>query len=200
KYIISGSNLVTEGILPKAWGYDASDFYHIKSVHKKFGTQKIKTFPSLTLVKYFYYMLMRGVKKINLLNYVEYNKALAIEELTTKVGWEYYGGKHYESIFTQFFQAHVLPVKFGFDKRRAHLSTLVCSNQITREEAMSELSKPLYNPELLKMHIEYLQKKWELTDKEYIEIMSAPPKKHENYPNNRKWIDFALKIKKILNA
>jgi N-acetyl sugar amidotransferase len=195
KYLISGSNLVTEGILPPAWGYDASDFYHIKAIHKMFGKKAIKTFPYLSLTNFFYYMMIRKVKKINILNYIDYNKQNAIKELEEKVGWQYYGGKHYESVFTQFFQAYVLPTKFGFDKRRAHLSSLICSGQITREQALSELEKPLYNETLLQEHIDYITKKWEIAREEFERIMSLPSKKHEDYPSNKKWMERAVRLK-----
>lgn len=198
KYLISGSNLVTEGILPPAWGYDASDFHHIKAIHKKFGTIPFKTFPHLSLLNFFYYRILRRVKKINLLNYIDYNKENAIKEMEEKVGWQYYGGKHYESVFTQFFQAYVLPVKFGFDKRRAHLSSLICSGQITRENALMQLQKPLYDPALLEEHINYIIKKWGITRQEFDQIMSLPPKKHEDYPSNKKWVERAVRIKNKL--
>ncbi len=198
KYLVSGSNIVTEGILPPAWGYDASDFQHIKAIHKIFGTKKIKTYPYLSLSHFFYYVMVRKVKKVNILNYIEYNKEAAIKELEKKVGWQYYGGKHYESVFTQFFQAHVLPVKFGFDKRRAHLSSLICSEQITRDEALEELKKPLYDVNQLREHINYITKKWEITPEEFERIIRLPPKKHEDYPTNQKWMERALKFKTIL--
>lgn len=198
KYLISGSNIVTEGILPKSWGYDASDFKHIKAIHKKFGTKKFKTFPKLTLINYFYYMLIRKVKKVNILNLVDYSKEKAIQTLEREVGWQYYGGKHYESIFTQFFQAYVLPTKFGFDKRKAHLSSLICSGQITREEALLELQEPLYDLNVLETHIEYVIKKWEITRDDFEKIMKLPPKKHTDYPTNKKIMNFALKVKRFI--
>lgn len=198
KYLISGSNLVTEGILPKSWGYDASDYKHIKSIHKIFGNKKIKTFPRLTLFNYFYFMLIRKVKKVNILNYIEYSKEMAIKTLEEKIGWEYYGGKHYESVFTQFFQAYVLPVKFGFDKRKAHLSTLICSGQMTRDQALLELEKPLYEANLLAEHKDYLLKKWGITKQEFEDIMNQAPKSHYDYPTNKKIMDLALRVKRLL--
>jgi hypothetical protein len=140
-------------------------------------------------------MMLKGVKKINILNYIDYNKSSAIEELNKNVGWQYYGGKHFESVFTQFFQAYVLPKKFGFDKRRAHLSTLICSDQMTRQQALAELEKPLYDEKLLNEHREYVIKKWELTQEEFETIMNLPPKKHEDYPTNKFWMNIALQIK-----
>lgn len=198
KYLISGSNIVTEGILPESWGYDASDFYHIRSIHKRFGTQKFKTFPKLTMLDYVYYMSVKKVGKVNILNYLDYSKEKAISELETNIGWKYYGGKHYESIFTQFFQAYVLPTKFGFDKRRAHLSTLICSGQISRGQALEEMEKPLYDQDLLNEHIAYVLKKWELSENQFQQIMNMPPARHEDYPSNKKWMELALSVKRKL--
>jgi N-acetyl sugar amidotransferase len=197
-YILSGSNIVTEGILPSSWGYDASDFRHIKEIHKLFGKKRIKTFPRLTLTSYFYFLLIRRMKKVNILNYLDYSKEVAIQTLEREVGWEYYGGKHFESVFTQFFQAYVLPTKFGFDKRKAHLSSLICSGQISRARALEELKMPLYSESQLTEHKEYLLKKWEISAEEFDTIMSEIPKNHMDYPNNKKLIDLALKIKRKL--
>jgi hypothetical protein len=140
-------------------------------------------------------MMIRKVKKINLLNFIDYNKETAIKELEENVGWQYYGGKHYESIFTQFFQAYVLPTKFGFDKRRAHLSSLICSGQISREDAILELKNPLYETTQLEEHINYIIKKWEISKEEFEHIMNLPPKKHEDYPSNKKWVETAIRMK-----
>ena len=200
EYLIAGSNIVTEGIMPAAWGYDASDFRHIKKVHKLFGKAKIKTLPRLTVFNYFYYMFIRRVKKVNILNYLDYSKEKAIKTLEKEVDWRYYGGKHYESIFTQFFQAHVLPTKFGFDKRRAHLSSLICSGEITKDQALKELQLPLYSEELLAEHRQYMQKKWEITSDEFELIMRAKPKRHDDYPSNKKLIKIALRIKHVLTS
>ncbi len=197
KYIFSGSNYVTEGILPTAWGYDASDYYHIKKVHKIFGSKKIKTFPKMPLLKYFDNLIIKGIKKIPILNYLDYNKSDAIKELNKKVGWKYYGGKHYESVFTQFFQAHVLPHKFKIDKRKAHLSTLICSGQISKDEALMELEKPLYDKSLLDEHTQYFLKKFEISKNEYNTIMEQKPLQHLHYPSNNYLIQKALKFKKL---
>lgn len=200
KYLISGSNVVTEGILPEAWGYDASDFYHIRRIHRRFGKVSFRTFPKLSLADYFLHMMVWRVKKVNILNYLDYSKEKAIRELESEVGWQYYGGKHYESVFTQFFQAYVLPQKFGFDKRKAHLSTLICSGQITREEALKQLQEPLYDERQLREHKEYMLKKWGISRELFEEIMSLPPKRHEDYPSNRRLMAIALKAKKLIKV
>ena len=118
---------------------------------------------------------------MNILNFVDYNKAEAKKTITAELGWRDYGGKHYESNFTKFFQAYILPEKFKIDKRKAHLSTLIFSNQITKEEALEELEKPLYKPEELELEKEFVLKKFGLTDKEWQDIMNTPPRSHYDF-------------------
>lgn len=186
KYIISGHNYATESILPKAWGFDAMDTTHIKGIHKKFG--KLKKFGSYPLIGFIdYYLISRYLKKIQsirFLNLIDYNKKEAMELLQKEYGWRYYGGKHYESRFTKFFQSYYLPTRFGFDKRKAHLSSLIVSGQLTREEALVELSKPLYNDFELEEDKEYIRKKLDLSADEFNEILTQPLKTYKDYPSN----------------
>jgi hypothetical protein len=121
---------------------------------------------------------------LNPLNYMDYNKEEAIKVLEKEVGWQYYGGKHYESRFTKLFQAHILPVKFGYDKRKAHLSSLIVAGQITREEAIKELDKSLYDVQELEEDIIYFINKIGITREEFDKIMSLPPRKHEDFKTN----------------
>lgn len=194
KYIILGSNIVTEGILPPSWGYDCTDLRHIKGIYKKFGKRRhLKTYPTISLLDYAYYIFAKKMKKVRILNYINYNKNEAMELLTSKLGWKYYGGKHYESIFTRFFQGYYLPEKFGFDKRRAHLSTLICSRQIIREEALQEMCKDPYPPGQLKEDREYVIKKFGLTEEEWENIMSLPIKSFKDYPSNY-WLSTKLRL------
>jgi N-acetyl sugar amidotransferase len=185
KYIMNGSNMATESILPTAWGYDASDSSHLLGIHKRFGTIPLKTYPTCNLYKtVLYYPIFMGMKTITPLNYIEYNKSEAKKYLINELGWRDYGGKHYESTFTKFFQAHYLPTKFGFDKRKAHLSSLIVSGQMTRDEAIEELKKPLYNPMELEEDRIYFAKKLGISLDEYYAIMSYPPTDYTQFPNN----------------
>ena len=127
---------------------------------------------------------------VRLLNYVPYVKEDAMKVIQDKLGWVYYGGKHYESIFTRFFQAYYLPKKFGYDKRLAHLSTLICSGQITRDEALDELKKDVYPPDLLKSDKEYVFKKLGMSEEEFEKIIEAPAKHYSDYPNDEKRLKF----------
>jgi N-acetyl sugar amidotransferase len=195
KYILSGSNVVTEGILPHSWGHQADDLTSLKAIHKKFGKVRLNTFPQLSIAKYAYYLYVKRITSVRLLNYIDYKKSDAVNVLEQELGWKYYGGKHYESVFTQFFQAYYLPAKFNIDKRRAHLSTLICSGQTTREEALKELEAPLYNPTLLQEHVEYVTKKFGLTRQEWDEIMAAEPRTHKDFPSNDELIGTLVKIK-----
>ncbi len=185
RYIMRGGNLVTEGILPASWGYDAKDFRHIKAIHKRFGKSRLKSYPKTTLVDWVYYTFVKRIKFIPLLNYLPYNKDTAKQLIINELGWRDYGGKHYESIFTRFFQAYFLPNKFGFDKRRAHLSTLICSQQLTRQEALDEMEKePYATRKAMDEDIDYIMKKFELSRVEFDAIMQQPPKTFRDYPNN----------------
>ena len=194
KYILSGTNVATEGILPKSWGYNAKDLTHLKVIHKQFGKVPLKTYPMLGFNREIYYTYVKGIKLVRLLGLVPYVKSDAMKIIEKELGWVYYGGKHYESIFTRFFQAYILPVKFNIDKRRAHLSTLICSGQIERDEALQEMQKDPYPPELLSQDKKYVIKKLKLTDAEFEEIMNLPVKSYKDYPNDEKKLKFVYSV------
>jgi N-acetyl sugar amidotransferase len=185
KYIINGSNKATEYILPNSWGYNAMDARHIKSIHKKFGKRRIKNFPIVSFLEYYiYYPFIKGIRIVKPLNYIDYIKADAMNVLEKDLGWRYYGGKHYESRFTKFFQSYFLPTKFGYDKRKAHLSSLIVSGQTTREKALEEITKPLYDEVELQEDKEYVLKKLGITSDEWDNIMELPNKTYKDYPSN----------------
>ena len=131
---------------------------------------------------------------IRLLNHLPYNKLEAMKTIESELGWQYYGGKHYESIFTRFFQAYILPKKFNIDKRKAHLSTLICSGQITREKALEEIKQETYPEEMLVQDKEYVNKKLGLTSKEFEDMMSSPPKSYKEYANQETFLKFVYKV------
>jgi len=185
QYIITGSNVVTEATsMSLSWGYDMKDLRYIKGIHKRFGESKIKSLPKLSLRKLAYYILVKKIKYLPILNYVPYNKEEAIKLLEKELDWKYYGGKHYESIYTRFFQCYILPKKFNIDKRKAHFSTLICSGQMTREEALQEMKKDTYPSELLEEDKKHVIKKLGLTEEEFETIMSQPIKSFRDYPNS----------------
>ena len=181
KYILSGTNVQTEGTLPKSWIHSKGDHINIKSIHKTFGTVPLKTFPFMDAKVKRYYMEIKGVHSISIPNYFEYNKAKVKELIQKELGWRDYGGKHYESIWTRFYQGYILPTKFKVDKRKAHLSDLIFSKQITKEQAIEELAKPIYDPEVFKQDYDFVLKKLGFTEEEFQAIMNKPPASHYDY-------------------
>ena len=126
------------------------------------------------------------------------HRAHGKEELNREYGWKDYGGKHHESRFTRFFQAYYLPEKFGFDKRRAHFSSVIVAGQMTKEEAQTKLEKPLYDPRELELDREYFLKKLRLSDKQWETIMKTSPRRHEEFPNQLTWQRWRTLIKRTL--
>lgn len=196
KYIVNGNNFATESVMPITWSYGHIDWQYIRWVNNKFGTRKLKSYPVITPLKYSYYTFVRGIKIISILNYVSYQKVEAMRVLQQELGWKYYGGKHYESIYTRFFQGYILPEKFQIDKRKAHLSTLIFSGQMTREEALRDLQKPIYPEGLLEEDKMFVNKKFELTPAAFDEIMRLPGKTFRDYPNSYRMHVF---LRKALN-
>lgn len=185
KYVISGSNYATESILPVSWGYDPMDVRHVKSIHKQFGTVPLKTFPLVSFFDFHvYYPQIKEMTVLRPLNLTYYNKSYAIEYLEKNYGWRYYGGKHYESRWTRFFQAYYLPTKFNYDKRKAHLASLVVAGEISRDEALKELEKPLYTENELAEDKAFVAKKLGISVEELDELVHAPPKHYTDYPNS----------------
>ena len=181
KYILSGSNISTEATLPTNWYHWKLDVLNIIAINKQFGKTKISSYPLLGFFEHLYVTRFLKIKNVNILNYLHYSKAEAKDIIINKLNWKDYGGKHYESIFTRFYQSYILPVKFKVDKRKAHLSTLICSGQISREHALEELKKPIYNPDKLADDYEYVIKKLNLTVAEFEAFMALPIKKHTDY-------------------
>ena len=185
KYILSGGNAATESILPAAWGYNASDARHLKAIQRRFGTVKLKTYPTMGIFqRYIWYPLVRRISTVRPLDFMNYVYTDAKKEITEKVGWRDYGGKHYESVFTRYFQGYYLPHKFGFDKRLAHYSSLIVSDQLTRDEALSLMESANYPADLRNQDHEFIAKKLGITVEELDDIESRPPVSFREYPNN----------------
>ncbi len=193
KYVLTGSNYATESILPASWGYDAMDSKFLLDINKKFGKIKLKNFPIVSFWKlHIYYPYIKRMKVVKPLNFIYYDKDEAIKTLQDKCGWRYYGGKHHESRFTKFFQAYYLPWKFGYDKRKAHLSSLIVAGFMTREEALEELKKPLYDHQELLEDKKFIAKKLRLSDEEFEKILKLPKHNFSDFKNN-----YNLRVKLI---
>lgn len=184
-FILSGSNIATEGILPPEWIWDKMDLLNIRAIHRRFGRVPLRTFPQAGFVWRAYHQLKGGVRILEPLNWMPYRKKEAKEIMARELGWRDYGGKHYESIFTRFYQGYILPRKFGVDKRKAHLSTLICSGQITREEALRELEAPPYGQDQLRQDRAFVLKKLGLSETDFEGLMNRPPVSHGQFPSYR---------------
>lgn len=202
KYWLSGSNLVSESILPQAWGYTAMDSRQLKAVHKQFGKVPLRTYKTLSFFEYckFYneIPLFPSVKALTPLNWMDYSPEKARDVLAREVGWKYYGRKHSESRFTKFFQNYYLPEKFGYDKRRAHLSSLIAAGEITREQALETLKEPLYDQAELQSDREFFLKKLGYSEDEWNRVFSLPNKSFRDYPNWSNFLAMGRKVKRIL--
>lgn len=182
KYIIMGQNSVSEFIIPRTWSHGHSDWKYIKNIYREFGTDKLKTFPYFTRPDMDYFS--RKYIWFNMLDFIDYNKDEAKMFLREKYSWRDYGGKHYESLYTKFYQSYILPVKFGYDKRRMHLSSLIAAGQIEREEALQILKEAPYDEKSIENDIEYFVEKMQITRGEFEDIMKQKTKSYWDYPNN----------------
>ena len=182
KYILNGCNFVTEAILPADWAFhQKEDLKNLLDIHKHYGTHRLKQFPKLGYWQRVFYQKIAKIEQIYLLDMVDYNKKEAKQILEQELEWQDYGGKHYESLWTRFYQGHLLPKKYGIDKRKAHLSTLICSGQMSREEALSELKCEPYPKNLQNADKKYVQKKLGISDEQFVEIMNTPRREHSEF-------------------
>lgn len=181
RHILVGCNITSESILPKKWSHGHEDWRYIKNIHKRFGTVPLSTFPYFTRHDIIYFQ--RKMDWFSILDYIDYDKTKAMEFLSENYGWRDYGGKHYESFYTRFYQSYILPEKFGYDKRKMHLSSLIVSGQTTREEALKELEKPLWDEVEIEKDKEYFAEKMQITKDEFEKIMKQEKRSYWDYPN-----------------
>jgi N-acetyl sugar amidotransferase len=184
RYIISGFNARTESHLPPAWSQGHYDWRYVRSVHQRFGTVPLRTYPRTPWLAYHRSYFAQA--RLDLLNYVDYVKADAVGLLQAKLGWQQYGGKHHESVYTRFYQGYILPRKFGYDKRRTHLSSLICSGEVSRQDALCELEKAPYSIELQENDRVEVSRKLGLSGAEFDEIMALPRRMFWDYPSYAK--------------
>ena len=191
KYVLTGANNATECIRPPMeWVY-INDLKFMKDIHKKFGTGKLKRFPTCGMVKYrIVYPLLYGMKRVAPLNMVEYDKENVKRFLKEKFDWTPYDNKHYEDIFTRFYEGYYLPRKFGYDKRKTYLSNLILTGEISREEALEELQKEPYPEEIAREDMAYIAEKLDMTVNEFEELMKGENKTYKDYGNSYGFIQF----------
>ncbi len=190
KYILSGGNLATEGILPKSWHYDVRDLTYFNYIQQHFGTRKLKKFPTFGYKREAWFKLVKGIRMLYPLNFVPFVKDDAIKLLEDKFEWLQYGAKHHESRYTKFIQSYYLYEKFSIDYRRAGMSILICSGQIDRESALETLKSKPYETAKIADDKHYIAKKLGVPYEEFECILKRPAKWYWDYPNDQKKLAF----------
>ena len=201
KYVLAGMNYVTEFVLPSNWIYNKGDLQNIINIQNKFGKIKfndLKTYPFLKQETAFYCNRILKMEVISLLNYIDYSYDNIKNLLIAKYNWKDYGGKHFESIFTRFYQGYILPCKFNIDKRKAHFSNLIFSEQITKNIALEWLETTPYDLKLMKDDYDFVIKKFNLTEQDFIKIMKAQRVEHIYYGTQPKLLE-KYKFLSLLN-
>lgn len=201
KYILTGSNYSTECCRePEEWGgYLGIDKRLVKDIHSMYGNVKLNSFPIVNIFTYkIYYKYIYGVSVVYPLNYISYVKKDAERLLEDKFGWKKFQHKHHESRFTRFFEDYWLPQKFGFDKRRAHFSSLILTGQMTRDEALERIKQPELDEQALKNEFGYVANKLGLSVEQLKEIFSGENKTFKDYKNYRNLIQFGAKLMQLL--
>lgn len=183
RYVLTGYNVATEGIFPSSWQGAAMDAKNLKAIQRTYGTQPLSDYPLISFSQYyFWYPIVKRMTPLQPLNLMPYSKEHAVAELE-QIGWRAYPRKHGESIFTKFFQNHYLPTKFGYDKRRPHLSSLIASGSIGRERALELLDEPLYDDDELRRDRQYLCRKLRVSEAEFENLMNRPIHHYTDFDN-----------------
>lgn len=196
KYVLTGGNYSTECCRePEEWGgFPGIDKTLVKDIHGKFGTRALKTFPLVDILSYkIYYKYVLGMQVFKPLNLVPYIKKEAEDLLEQKFGWERFQHKHHESRFTRFYEDYWMPRKFGFEKRKAHFSSLILTGQMTREEALERVSKPELSDDFLEKEFEYVAHKLDLSVEELQKIFKGENKTFHDYKSKINLIGFGAK-------
>jgi hypothetical protein len=167
----------------REWSQGHLDSRYVRSVYRQFTGKRLQYFPLISVPRLVLNILLHRPRWVYLLDYLDYDKQAAKRLLMEKFGWEDYGGKHYESLYTKFYQGWILPHKFGYDKRRMHLSTLICSGQMTRAAALAEMATPSYPPEQIGPDTDFVAKKLGVSREEFDAIIAAPKRRYLDYPN-----------------
>lgn len=196
KYILTGANYSTECVRePLEWDYHKSDLRQMLDIHRRFGTVPLRTFPYAGIFKYrLYYRFFLGVRVVKPLNYVPYIKEAAMDELVERFDWQRYAHKHFESRFTRFYEGYWLPTKFGFDKRRAHFSSVILTEQMSRAEALEKIANPAYDPETIAEDFEYIATKLGIGVAELEAIREGPKRSYRDYKNYMPAIELGTRV------
>lgn len=190
KYFLSGANFALECILQRGNTYSAYDLYHIKRLHKLFGEKPIDNLTFISQYRRDIDRFFLGIQTVCPLDLIEYNKKKAIDELKEFCGFQYYEAKHLENSLTKVIQLRWFLEKFKVDKRHSHLSSLIVSGQITRDEALEEMKKPLYDEKQMERDVQAVLAKLNISRDEFEKLISKPGKQHTDYPTDKTYIWF----------
>lgn len=199
KYVMTGANFSTECVQPPfEWVY-MNDLKLIKAIHKKYGKKELKTFPLCGMFKYrVIYRYFKGMHIVHPLNMISYNKEEAKKILGEEIGWVQYENKHYENVFTRFYEGYWLPKKFGYDKRKCYFSSEILTNQMTRQDAIEKLKGVPYPVEQALEDMAFISDKLGISVEEFKDIMDQPNKTYRDYPNDFRMIKFYVRMAKLL--
>ena len=186
KTILNGGNISTENvIMPYQYYYWGTDMRHINDIINRFGKVPMNTYPFSSVFRHKLYLrYFKGVNVFKPLNFMPYTKELAVNTLISEYGWKPYPQKHFESRFTKFYEGYWLPTRFNFDVRRCQLSSLILTEQITREEALRILEQPSYDNESIHQDFEYIATKLGISIKELNDYHQMPIKFYWDYKNS----------------
>jgi N-acetyl sugar amidotransferase len=202
KYILNGGNFATECVRnPMDWLYHGTDMAQILDIQRRFGTRPLKSYPlSSVFFHKIYLRYVKGVRVVKPLNYMPYTKEHAAKVLSETYGWRPYPQKHFESRFTRFFEAYWLPTRFGYDTRRVQYSSLILTNQMTRDEALSKLEQPAYDPATIDEEFEYIATKLGITTIELRQYHQMPLKAYTDYKNQQWMFNLGSKLLKAIGV
>lgn len=200
KYILNGFNLSTECVRnPLEWIYYGTDMRQFWDIQKQFGTVPLNNYPVSSILYHKIYLnYVRRIKVVKPLNLVPYDKKAAGEFMSKEYNWEVYPQKHFESRFTKFYEGYWLPTRFGFDTRKVQYSSMILTDQMTREDALEKLSKPAIDPEQVPHEIDFIAKKLGITSDELISYRDMPLKSYKDYKSQESMFELGGKIFKAL--
>lgn len=201
KFILAGTNIATEGVdIPPTWNWHKLDKRNIVGISRAFGGPRLRTFPAISTLDYVRYLTVHRIRWISFLDYLDYNKSDALEVLQRDYGYKPYAHKHYESVFTRFYQGYLQPYKFGVDKRKPHLSSLIMNGEISRDEALQRASGIAYPSEKdMESDRLYFIKKMGWSEEKFAQYMRRPERPHTDFPSEAALFHKLLAIYRKLN-
>ena len=201
KHLLGGLNHATEGIqMPKDWNWNKYDSKNIKGIYRSYGAgYQIKSYPYFSIIDFIFHKYIRSTEWHSILDMITYKKEIAMKSLEDNFGYKRYPYKHYESILTRFYQGYILPEKFGIDKRKVHLSTLILNGELKRKAALELLSQSPYpDQEDLRSDLKFFQDKMEWSHQDLDFYIKRPRKDHIDFGSSVNFQNFLRRLKYFL--